>query len=238
MLSILENSSRPFKTQTGDWWQMKKISSASSTKTILIFPSWPILKVGMDFLKLNEKKVCSFSDGCFKSTTRKAKLVQVEEVVLDSDMNPEDVSTLFKIISGIVHSAASQRHGCSIVVDLNESPIFMPGNSVVNPLNLKIMKIWNWPNLLPGGWCPAYRDGLEIAQICCLLDGDYVATENRARGARFNSALRFTAKHEKIMVIVVSSDSLVSVVMGGIVLDTKWRLKPSMICSGPVLLQR
>ncbi|GAB6143334.1 diadenylate cyclase [Desulfocicer niacini] len=191
------------------------------------------------FLKLNEKKVCSFSDGCFKSTTRKAKLVQVEEVLLDSDMNPEDVSTLFKIISGIVHSAASQRHGCSIVVDLNESPIFMPGNSVVNPLELEDYENLELAKSL------ARVDGalhigmdLKLHKFACLLDGDYVATENRARGARFNSALRFTAKHEKIMVIVVSSDSLVSVVMGGIVLDTKWRLKPSMICSGPVLLQR
>ena len=92
-----------------------------------------------------------FSGGCFQSTTRKAKLVQLEEALLDSDMETEDASTLFRTISGIVHHAARLRHGCAIVV---------------------------------------------------------------------------------------SSDSPVSVMMGGIVLDAKWRLKPSNFCNAPVLLKK
>lgn len=57
------------------------------------------------FLRLNGSEVCSFSDGSFKSTTHKAKLVQVEEALLESDLDSSYAGTLFKIISSIVHNA-------------------------------------------------------------------------------------------------------------------------------------
>ncbi len=79
------------------------------------------------FLSLNDKPVCSFSDGSFKSTTHKAKLVQVEEALMDSKLDAQDATALFKTITGIVHSAAYHRHGCSIVIDLNDPPIFYYG---------------------------------------------------------------------------------------------------------------
>ncbi|MFH2057626.1 MAG: DNA integrity scanning protein DisA nucleotide-binding domain protein [Pseudomonadota bacterium] len=191
------------------------------------------------FLKLNENKVCSFSDGSFKSTTRKPKLVQIEEELLDSDMNPEDASILFKIITGIVHNAARQRHGCTIVVDLNETPIFISGHLLERPLDLV-----NYEDLELAKSLSKVDGALHIGAdlklhgFACLLDGDHVPSEHRARGARFNSALRFTAKHEKIIVIVVSSDAPVSVMKGGNVLETKWQLKPSIFCNAPVLLEK
>jgi hypothetical protein len=40
-------------------------------------------------------------------------------------------------------------------------------------------------------------------------------TENRARGARYNSALRFTAQYPETIVVVVSSDRPVSVFRQG-----------------------
>ena len=45
-----------------------------------------------------------------------------------------------------------------------------------------------------------------------------------------------SAEHDNIIVIVVSSDAPVSVMMGGIVLETKWQLKPSIFYNVPVLL--
>ncbi len=191
------------------------------------------------FLKLNEEKVCSFSDGSFKSTNRKAKLVQFEEILLDSDMKPADASILFKMIAGIVHSAANRQHGCAIVVDLNETPISISGHLVEPPLELENVEDLELAKSL------SRVDGalhigvdLKLHGFACLLDGDNIPSENRARGARFNSALRFTAKHDKIIVIVVSSDSPVSIMMGGIVLDTRWQLKPSIFCNTPVLLKK
>jgi hypothetical protein len=191
------------------------------------------------FLELNSNKVCSFSDGCFQSTTRKAKLVQVEEALLDSDMDSEDAFTLFKIISGIVHNAARLRHGCAIVVDLNTPPVFISSQSLENPLDLKNHDEFELAKSLSrvDGAIHIGTD-LKLHEFACLLDGHSIPHEYRARGARFNSALRFTAEHENVIVIVVSSDSPVSVMMDGGVLDAKCLLKPSMFCNAPMLLQK
>ncbi len=191
------------------------------------------------FLELNGNKVCSFSDGSFKSTTRKAKLVLLEEVLLDSDMDPVDASSLFKIITRIVHHAARRRHGCTIVVDLNETPIFISGQTLEHCLDLENhedLELAKSFSKVDGAL--HIGSDLKLHRFACLLDGKYVPGENRARGARFNSALRFTAEHDNIIVIVVSSDTPVSMMMGGIVLAINWRLKPSIFCNAPLLLEK
>jgi len=127
------------------------------------------------FLKLNNNTICSFSDGSFKSTTHKAKLVQVEEALLESNMDPVD---------GALHLGAD----------------------------------------------------LKLHGFACLLDGHFIPGEDRARGARFNSALRFTAERDNIIVIVVSSDDPVSIMIDGVALNTKWQ--SSLFCNEPVLLEK
>ena len=67
---------------------------------------------------------------------------------------------------------------------------------------------------------------LNLHGFACLLDGRSVRNENRARGARFNSALRFTAEQANIIVVVVSADRPVSVFQGGIDLTAKQEWEP------------
>ena len=62
---------------------------------------------------------------------------------------------------------------------------------------------------------------LHMHGFACLLDGRSVPGEDRARGARFNSALRFTSEHENIIVVVVSSDRPVSVIKEGVELTAR-----------------
>lgn len=191
------------------------------------------------FLKLNDHEVCSFSDGSFKSTTRKAKLVQVEEALLDSKMDPDAASSLFKIIVNIVHSAAKQRHGCSIVIDLNEKPIFISGHSLDLPLDLENYEDLELAKSLSkvDGALHLGAD-LKLHGFACLLDGHSIPGEDRARGARFNSALRFTAERKNIIVIVVSSDDRVSTMMNGLALNTQCQWKSSLFCKESVLLEK
>ena len=40
------------------------------------------------FLSLNDDLVCSFSDGSFHSSTYQAKLVEVEELLLEAKIDP------------------------------------------------------------------------------------------------------------------------------------------------------
>jgi hypothetical protein len=64
-----------------------------------------------------------------------------------------------------------------------------------------------------------------IHGFACLLDGRTINWENMARGARYNSALRFSAANSKVIVVVVSADRPVSIIFNGIEISAfcNWR---------------
>jgi hypothetical protein len=186
---------------------------------------------GYGFLRLGDEHICSFSDGKFQSTTRKAKLVQLEETLLEAKLEPSLASDLFLIVAVIVHAAQEHKHGCTVVVDLSEEVEEMSGQYLEAPLDL------TRPDHLSLAKSLSKVDGalhvgsdLKLHGFACLLDGLAVAGENRARGARFNSALRFTARHEKRIVVVVSSDRPVSIIQGGVELTAVCDLMPFSSC--------
>lgn len=78
----------------------------------------------------------------------------------------------------------------------------------------------------------------HLQGFACLLDGRALAGENRARGARFNSALRFSALNPQVIVIVVSVDRPVSVIQQGVELNAQCLLRPvSWLMTTPPTLQ-
>lgn len=177
---------------------------------------------GHGFLLLDDDPVCSFSDGNFYSTTRQANLVQIEEILIEYNLDPESRHELFQAVTQIVQSAGDRKHGCTLVLDLNDPPLDISGQKLETPLNL-----WK-PPILEVAKALAKVDGalqigadLKLHRFACLLDGSSVPGESRARGARFNSALRFTAQHENIVVVVASKDRPVSVIQGGIELTAQ-----------------
>jgi len=184
-------------------------------------------RVRHGFLNLASGPVCSFSDGRFHSTTHKAKLVQVEEVLLESDVSPEDQSTLFRIVADLVHSAEALKHGCTLVLDLNRRPVAISGQAVEKPLDLRQEGTLELAKSLAkvDGALHIGRD-LQLHGFACLLDGRAIAGEDRSRGARFNSALRFTAERDNIVVVVVSADRPVSVIEQGVELNAQCQWKP------------
>ncbi len=179
------------------------------------------------FLTLNGEQICSFHDGSYHSSTRRAKLVEVEMALIESTMNRETAMTLFTIISEIAQSAVNRKHGCALVIDLNTPPVDISGQKMEPTLDL------TQDNLLELAKSLAKVDGalhigvdLKLHRFACLLDGHTISGEDRARGARFNSALRFTAQHDNLMVVVVSSDRPVSVIQEGLELNAQCRWNP------------
>jgi len=178
------------------------------------------------FLMLGNEKIASFFDGSFHSTTRDAKMVELEELLLDSDQGTERTTPLFRLISHLVHSASNRRHGCTLVIDMNETPTTLSGHvlepplSLLEPKNLRLacslLKIDGAVHITPD---------LFLHGFGCLLDGKSITWENMARGARYNSALRFSADHNRIIVVVVSSDRPVSIIYNGIEINafSHWR---------------
>ncbi len=168
------------------------------------------------FLKMNEDGICSFADGRFSSTTHQAKLFEVEEALIDYKLDTTVRTQLFQIISTLVHNAQNQKHGCSLVLDLNPTPTHISGQPLYRPMDLR------QADLLELACALSKVDGaLHIGSDCrlygfaCLLDGRTIHGEDRARGARYNSALRFSTEHSDTLLVVVSSDRPVSVIQYG-----------------------
>jgi hypothetical protein len=169
------------------------------------------------FLQINGIRVCSFSDGSFHSTTYQAKLVEFEEVLLDANLPPAERSNLFKIVTSLVHYAQNLEHGCTLVIDLNSEPTPISGQTLTHYLDLRQPDLLGLAKSLTrlDGALHIGADG-RLFGFACLLDGRRIIGEDRARGARYNSALRFTAEHAGITVIVVSMDRPVSIIQQGV----------------------
>lgn len=186
---------------------------------------------GHGFIRLNDEMLCSFYDGSFHSSTMRANLVQLEESLLEANLDPQKRTRLFRTVSEIVHLAQHKKHGCSLVLDLQESPADIAGQDLEQPLDLQN------PQLMELAQSLAMVDGalhlgadLKLHRFACLLDGHSTGTEDRARGARFNSAIRFTAERPGVIVVVVSSDRKVYVIQEGVEINAQCRWAPVSPC--------
>ena len=62
---------------------------------------------GYGFLELSGQPICSFSHGSFRSSTRKPKLVQLEEALIESRADTSTRDMLFRIVAEIVHEGGA-----------------------------------------------------------------------------------------------------------------------------------
>jgi hypothetical protein len=178
------------------------------------------------FLRLGGKPVCSFLDGVYQSTTRRPNLVLLEESLLEIQTGADQGHNLYHIVSTIVDEARREGFGCTLMLDPAASLPPLAGQHVDPPLSLKdplnldlaksLAKLDGALHLTGAGYLSAFA---------CLLDGKAVESEDRSRGARFNSALRFTAMHRGIIVVVVSADAPVFIFQGGLQLNARCDLE-------------
>jgi len=195
--------------------------------------------VGHGFIRINGEPVCSFRDGSYHSFMHQAKLVQLEELLLDLNIEPhENIHKLFQSINIIVHHAEKEKHGCTLVIDNNQPILKISGQHLTRPLDLRLkqnIELAQSFSKLDGAL--HISTNITLSAFGCILDGFTVQGEDRARGARFNSALRFTAQHKNVIVIVVSEDKPVSVIQNGIELKLQSEWCPTSTCLGnPPLL--
>ena len=184
------------------------------------------------FIRLQDETVCSFADGGYHSSTRKANLVQLEEALLELNLDSNKVYSIMKAVGALVSSAQERKHGCALVLDYGSPLASISGQHLESPLDLKRHMDLELATAL------AKVDGalhidmmyLKLHAFATLLDGRAVAGENRSRGARFNSALRFTADHDQVIVVVVSSDRPISVIQHGTELKAACDWEPRYQC--------
>ncbi len=192
------------------------------------------------FIRVQEETVCSFADGGYHSSTRRANLVQLEEALMELNLEPNKIYAIMKAVGTLVRSAQERKHGCALVLDYGSPLAIISGQNLEAPMDLKRHMDMELATAL------AKVDGalhidmmyLKLNAFATLLDGRAVGGENRARGARFNSALRFTAEHDQVIVIVVSSDRPISVIQHGTELKAACDWVPKYQClSEPPTLQ-
>jgi hypothetical protein len=169
------------------------------------------------FLWIRDQLISTFYDGSFHSSNLRANLVQLEEQLLETDMSMADQHTLMQILALMVNRVRDRKHGCTLVIDTGRKRLAMSGQHFETPLDLQESSQLKLACSLAklDGALHVGRD-LKLHGFGCLMDGRSVPGENRARGARFNSALRFTAEHEEIVVVVVSADRPVSIIKNGV----------------------
>lgn len=118
------------------------------------------------------------------------------------------------LVCGIARSAVSQLHGCTIL--LAPATEQLSGHHLAAPISLTMPESRELAASLGriDGALHVDQSGL-LQAFGCLLDGQRQPNEDRARGARFNSALRYTAEHAEAVVVVVSEDGPITLFAGG-----------------------
>jgi hypothetical protein len=193
---------------------------------------------GHGFLRLAGKLVCSFSDGSFNSSTREPKLVALEEALIEVRLDQSATHALFKITSRIVRQARELKYGCTVILDLNDEPLETSGQKLEEPIDLQQEHLFDLAkSLAKVDGALHIRADLCLHAFACLLDGRAIPGEDRSRGARFNSALRFTAQHPNLIVVVLSSDKRVSVIQGGLELTSlcEWKSFSEFVTPPPTM---
>lgn len=119
-------------------------------------------------------------------------------------------------VAELIARAASQGHGATVVVDVSGRGRRLAGHALTKPLNL------NKPEDLEVGARLSGIDGAVVlspsgtlTKFAALLDGSTTGSEDLARGARYNTAWRYSDLHRRDLLIVVSSDGPVTVFAGG-----------------------
>lgn len=193
------------------------------------------------FVILHDTKICSFADGNLHSSNREPILVALEEALVEMRWPPHPIYGVMRTVLGIVKSAQDRQHGCALILDYGTPLADTSGQHLTSALNLRRLAELDLAKTL------ARVDGalhidirtLRLVAFATLMDGKAVPGENRARGARYNSALRFSAEHPELLVVVVSSDRPISIIQHGTELSTRceWHPQGRGEVSPPTLAQ-
>ncbi len=175
-----------------------------------------IFRGGRGDIAANGSHVCTFRDGRFSAVPLAPNMTRVHEILTSKGLDGSTADHLVSIIGELTQAAIDRRHGCSILVNLADNYCDLPGERLFEPLDLSDSQCMSLAKgmLKIDGAVQVDSKGFVHA-FACLLDGSSSSGEDRSRGARFNSALRFSESREACIVVVVSEDGPISILHHG-----------------------
>lgn len=163
-------------------------------------------RMGKASIKYNGTLVCCVSNGQFIGLQPQADLSEVRSALYKKCDSETNVDQLLGAVQSIVDNARSSRHGCTILLDMNNSGASLAGQVITPPIealqsNLSVLQRMS---SVDGAICLNMKG--ELKQFAILLDGMRSPKEDPARGARYNSVIRFMEKSGKDYIVVVASE--------------------------------
>ena len=167
-------------------------------------------------IALGDKLICNFADGRFIGNSIEPNFDRLKQIL--NLAVKENTEQLIRIVTKISTNAQTKGHGCSIVIALGDTGERLSGQQLEENLSLRTddeLEIASSMSKVDGALHIDHCGNL-IA-FGCLLDGIAVPSkEDRERGSRYNSAVRYTDSHADKIVVIVSEDGPVSIFQHGV----------------------
>lgn len=212
---------RKFLTATSEDYQLVAVAGSIvgfSHKNSLACPLLAEFDKGKLTLSLKNIPLCQVTNGTFKAIESKWSLDIQKQTKSLSRLDSSFKSHIQQTINTLVTTARNEHFGCTLLLD--SSGDFdnrgLSGQQLEQrvPLNSDTFKLFADMCRVDGAVHVDVRT-LSICAFACLLDGESGEKEELSRGARFNSAQRYSRKTDNMVVLVVSEDGPVTVFENG-----------------------
>lgn len=211
---------RKFLTATSDDYHLVAIAGnivGFSHKDSLQSPLLAQFEKGRLTLTLKSTPLCQVSNGTFGAIESKWSLDIQNETKALSKLEDATKIRLQEFVNRLVTTARNEHFGCTLLLDSgkpNERRLSGQKLEIPVPLSDSTFKLFADMCKVDGAVHIDVKD-LTLCAFACLLDGESGDTEELSRGARFNSAQRYSRKTENTVVLVVSEDGPVTIFEDG-----------------------
>ncbi|MBA4079611.1 MAG: hypothetical protein C0508_31590 [Cyanobacteria bacterium PR.023] len=164
-------------------------------------------KSGAGTIIMNNRNICRIVSNEFRSSLK--PVADILKVVLADELSAEEQAK----VADIVKAAEENKFGCTLVLDPKETLQKLSGHYLSEPaLDTELVA-----GMAKVDGATLIDSKGAIRAFGCILDGTAGENERLARGARYNSARRFSLAHSNssIIIIVVSSDGPLSIFKEG-----------------------
>jgi hypothetical protein len=160
--------------------------------------------------------LCTISGGrCYSAITGPDWAV-LDRALTEIGMQENERERVRGILIEIAQSANEKGHGCTLLVDADAENRRFAGQKLESPLQVSnSLGIEMAKSMAQIDGALLIDTAGRLHAFGCILDGNSTASEDRSRGARFNSALRFCISNAKVVLLVVSENGQVSMFHSG-----------------------